>query len=371
MDFSYSEEQVLLRNSLSRYLADNYSYEAWRTFTRAEPGRDPAHWARFAELGLFAAALPEEFGGFGGGAIETQLVMEEFGKRLVIEPFVPTAVIAPSLLLSGGSAAQKSEWLGRIAVGEVVIAFAFAEAQGRYNLADLATTARKSGTGYILNGKKIAVIGAPFADTLIVTGPAPAAASARRRGIGRVPGGQGRQRRDPPETIPPSMATRASDILFENVEVPQERRIGCETLAPIEAAVDAAIIAHCAEAVGAMRVLLDATVAYSKTRQQFGVPIGKFQVLQHRMVDMAIAREQAASAALMAALRPEPRSVSAAKAAIGAAARSVGQGAIQIHGGMGMTDELDVGHYFKRLTVLEMLYGSADHHLRRMAALEA
>jgi alkylation response protein AidB-like acyl-CoA dehydrogenase len=369
MDFSFSEEQTLLRNSLSRTLADNYSYAAWRAFTRSPEGRDPKHWARFAELGLFAASVPEEFGGFGGGAVETMLVMEEFGRRLVIEPFVPTAVIAPALLLGGGSEAQKSEWLARIAPGETVMAFAFAEAQGRFNLADLTTTAKKTGAGYTLNGKKIAVIGAPFADTLIVTART-GGAQQGRDGIGVFlvdKNSKSITTRDYP-TID---GNRASDVLLEDVQVPENRRIGGEALALVERAVDAAIAAHAAEAVGAMRVLLDATVAYAKTRQQFGVPIGKFQVLQHRMVDMAIAVEQATSLALMAALRPDPRSISATKAGIGQAARTVGQSAIQIHGGMGMTDELDVGHYFKRLTALEILYGSTDHHLRRMAALDS
>ena len=213
------------------------------------------------------------------------------------------------------------------------------------------------------------MIGGPFADTLIVT----ARTGGDRRdshGIGVFlvdRNAKGVTARDYP-TID---SNRASDILFEDVAVPAERRIGGEALARIEHAVDAAITAHAAEAVGAMRVLVDATVAYAKTRQQFGVPIGKFQVLQHRMVDMAIAREQAVSLALMAALRPTPHSISAAKAGIGRAARTVGQGAIQIHGGMGMTDDLDVGHYFKRLTVLELLYGSTDYHLRRMEALDA
>ena len=368
MDFSYSEEQTLLRNSLSRYLADNYSFAAWRKFTRGEEGRDPKHWAAFAELGLFAAALPEAHGGFGGGALETAIIMEEFGRRLVIENFVPTAVIAPALL-ADGSDAQKSEWLAKIATGGTCMAFAFAEAQGRYNLADLTTTAKKSGDGYALNGKKVAVIGAPFADTLIVTART-GGGQRDHEGVGvflldaKTPGITIRGYR----TID---SGRAADILLENVAAPVERRIGGEALAAIERAVDAAIAAHCAEAVGAMRVLVDATVAYAKTRQQFGQPIGKFQVLQHRMVDMAIAREQAVSAALMGALRPDPRSVSAARAVIGNAARSIGQGAIQIHGGMGMTDELDVGHYFKRLTVLELLYGSTDHHLARMTALDA
>jgi alkylation response protein AidB-like acyl-CoA dehydrogenase len=236
-------------------------------------------------------------------------------------------------------------------------------------LADLQTSATKIGAAYRLSGKKIAAIGAPWADTLIVT--------ARLGGGRRDPGGVGiflvdkNAKGVTTRDYPTIDNNRASDVLLENVEVPEDRRIGGDGLGLVEGAASAAIAAHAAEAVGAMAMLLDATVAYSKTRQQFGVPIGKFQVLQHRMADMAIAKEQAVSAALMAMLRPDPYSVSAAKAGIGKSARIIGQSAIQIHGGMGMTDELDIGHYFKRLTVLELLYGSTDHHLRRMAALEA
>jgi len=375
MDFSYTEEQLLLQDSVARFLRDNYAFDTFRRVSRREPGWRPEIWKQFAELGLLGASLPEDAGGLGGGPIETLIVMEEFGKALVVEPYVPTVVIGGGLLREAGSAGQKQAWLPKIAAGEAVMAFAFAEPQGRYNLADLTTTAKKQAGGYILNGHKAVVLGGPWADVLIVT--------ARRGGAQREANGvsvflvdkktKGISARDYPTVD----GQHASDIGFENVEVPAAALIGAEgeTLALVERAVDSAIAAHCAEAVGCMKVLLDATVEYAKTRKQFGVPIGKFQVLQHRMVDMFMQYEQSVSIALMATLKlgePDPerkKAVSAAKAHVGRAGRFVGQQAIQIHGGMGMTDELNVGHYFKRLTMLDTLYGNADHHLKRYASL--
>ena len=375
MDFSFSEEQTLLRNSVSKYIADNYSYDSWRKFTRNDLGRDPKHWAQFAELGLFAAPLPEAHGGLGGGAIETLVIMEEFGRGLVVEPFVPTVVIAGGLLARHGTDALKAEWLPKIASGETIIAFAFAEPQGRYNLADLKTTAKKQGGNFVLNGHKAVVVGAPWADQLVVT--------ARTAGGQRDAKGvslflvdkksKGISTRDYPTVD----GNRASEITFENVEVPASRVIGAIDggLPFVDRAVDEAIAAVCAEACGGMKVLVDATVEYSKTRKQFGVPIGKFQALQHRMVDMFVNYEQAVSITLMVTLKlgesdeERAKAASAAKAEIGKAGRFVGQQAIQIHGGMGMTDELNVGHYFKRLTMIDTLYGSTDHHLRRYGAL--
>ncbi len=376
MDFAFTEEQTLLRNSVQRYLADNYKYEDWRKFTRGETGRDPKHWAQFAELGLLAASLPEEHGGLGGGAIESMVVMEEFGRALVVEPYVPTVVIGGGALKYGGSDAQKSEWLPKIAAGETIVAFAFAEPSGRYNLADLTTTAKKQGARYVLSGQKGVVIGAPWADQLLVT--------ARTGGGRRDEKGvsvflvdkktKGVSLRD----YPTMDGSRASEITFENVELPADRLIGGADngLALIERVTDEAIAATCAEATGAMKVLVDATVEYSKTRKQFGVPIGKFQALQHRMVDMFVNYEQSVSMTLMVTLKLDESAVarskaaSAAKVQIGRSGRFVGQGAVQVHGGMGMTDELNVGHYFKRLTMIETLYGSVDHHLQRFAMLD-
>ncbi len=374
MDFSFTEEQTLLRNSVSKYLADNYAFETFKKISRSDPGWSQANWKQFAELGLLAAPLPEEHGGLGGGPVDTMIVMEEFGRALVVEPFAQTVVVGGGFL-KRGSDAQKSEWLPRIAGGETVIAFAFAEPQGRFNYADLTTTAKKSGANYVLNGQKAVVLGAPWADTLIVTART---ASGRRdeKGISVFlvdKKSKGVATRDYPTVD----GLRASEITFENVEVPAANLIGHadDGLALVEQVTDEAIAAHCAEAVGAMKVLLDQTVEYSKTRKQFGVPIGKFQVLQHRMVDMFMNAEQSASITYMVTLKLDTgdterkKAASAAKVQIGKAGRFVGQQAVQINGGMGMTDELAVGHYFKRLTMLDTLYGNVDHHLKRYAAL--
>lgn len=375
MDFSYSEEQTLLRNSVSKFLADNYGFETFKAISRNDPGWKREYWNTFAELGLLGASLPEDHGGLGGGPVETMIVMEEFGRALVVEPYVQTVVVGGNFFALGGSESQKSEWLPKIAGGEAVLAFAFTEPQGRYNFADLTTTAKKQGSGFVINGYKAVVLGAPWADALIVT--------ARTAGSQREENGvtifvvdkksPGVSTRDYP-TID---GLRASEITFENVEVPADAVVGTVDagLELVEQVTDYAIAAHCAEAVGAMKVLLDTTVEYSKTRKQFGVPIGKFQVLQHRMVDMFMHREQAASITLMVTLKlgesavERKKAASAAKVQIGKAGRFIGQNAVQIHGGMGMTDELNVGHYFKRLTMLDALYGNVDHHLRRYASL--
>lgn len=375
MDFSFSEEQTLLRNSVAKFLADNYTFENWRKFTRAEPGRDPANWQHFAELGLLAASLPEDFGGLGGGAVENMIVMEEFGKALVVEPFVPTVVVGAGMIARDGSKELKEEVLPKIAGGESIVAFAFAEPKSRFNLADISTTAKKQGSSYILNGHKAVAIGAPWADTLVVT--------ARTAGNQRDENGvtvflvdkktKGVTTRDYPTVD----GLRASEVTLENVEVPASRIIGQADngLALVERAADEAIAAHCAEATGAMKVLVDTTVEYSKTRKQFGVPIGKFQALQHRMVDMFTSYQQSVSMTLMVTLHlnedaaARKKAASAAKVQIGRAGRYVGQEAVQIHGGIGMTDELNVGHYFKRVTMIDTLFGNVDHHLKRYASL--
>jgi alkylation response protein AidB-like acyl-CoA dehydrogenase len=284
-------------------------------------------------------------------------------------------VIGGGFLKYAGSEAQKNEWLNKIASGETMMAFAFAEPKGRYNLADLTTTAKKQGSGYVLNGQKAVVIGAPWADQLIVT--------ARTSGGQRDKNGisvfvvdkkaKGVSTRDYPTVD----GLRASEVTFENVELGASSLIGpADTALPlIERVVDEAIAATCAEATGCMKVLVDTTVAYSKQRKQFGVPIGKFQVLQHRMVDMFVNYEQSVSITLMVTLKlaesetERAKAASAAKVTIGKAGRFVGQQSVQIHGGMGMTDELNVGHYFKRLTMIDALFGSTDHHLKRFASL--
>jgi alkylation response protein AidB-like acyl-CoA dehydrogenase len=305
-------------------------------------------------------------------------VMEEFGKGLVVEPYLSSVVHAGGLIRMGGSAAQREEHGARIASGEGIYAVAATEPKSRYDLADVATTARKDGAGYVLNGHKAVVVGAPQADTLLVSA--------------RTGGGQ-RDRagvtvfavaKDAPglttKDYPTVDGQRASDVFLENVAVGADAVIGEVDggTALLEGAQDEAIAAVCAEAVGAMRVAHAQTVEYARTRKQFGVAIGSFQVLQHRMVDMFMALEQSVSMAYLAAIRcaegdPAERALAcaAAKTQIGRAGRFVGQNAIQIHGGMGMTEELAVGHYFKRLTIIDSQYGSADWHVKRYASLTA
>ena len=302
------------------------------------------------------------------------VVMEEFGKALVVEPYLGTVVIGGGFL-KHGKPAGAAELIERIIAGEITMAFAWAEPQGRYNLSDLKTTARKDGAGYVLNGHKAVVIGAPWASHLIVT--------ARTGGGQRDPEGvsvflveadaEGIVTRDYPTVD----GHRASEVYFENLTVPAEALIGPEgaALPLVEQVVDEAIAATCAEACGVLRRLHEGTLEYTRQRKQFGAPIASFQVLQHRMVDMFIQVEQAVSMTYMANIKlGEPaaeraKAVSAAKVQIGRACRFVGQNAIQLHGGMGMTDEMAIGHYFKRATMIEGQFGSVDHHLRRYEAL--
>ena len=375
MDFSFTEEQNLLRNSVQKFLQNSYDFETRRKVARSETGWRKEIYAQLAEMGLLGATIPEDFGGLGGSAVESMIISEEFGKALVIEPYLQNAVIAAGFLKAGGSNAQKEELLPAIAGGESIFAFAYAEPQGRYNLADLKTTATKSGDGYTLNGAKAVVVGAPWADKLIVT----ARTSGGQRDADGVTvfvvdkGAKGVSTRDYPTVD----GLRASEVTLENVSVGADAVIGevGAGLKLIERVTDEAIAAVAAEATGAMKVLNDTTIEYSKTRKQFGTPIGKFQVLQHRMVDMFMNYEQSVSITYMVTLKLEEaenerkKAASAAKVQIGKAGRFIGQQAVQIHGGMGMTDELNVGHYFKRLTVIDKLFGNVDHHLKRYASL--
>ncbi len=376
MDFSFTEEQTLLRNSVQKFVQNGYDFDKRRAIAKSETGWKRENWKQFAELGLLGAPFAEDFGGLGGGPVETMIIMEEFGRGLVIEPYLGTVVLAGGFLSHGGSKAQKEHFIPEIIEGKRVFAFAFAEPQGRYNLADLAVTAKKSGSGYTLNGHKAVVIGAPWADSLIVT--------ARTGGGQRDEKGvsvfvvdkkaKGVSCRDYPTVD----GLRASEVTFENVALGADALIGHEGdgLPLVERVVDEGIAALSAEAIGAMKVLNDATVEYCKTRKQFGVPIGKFQVLQHRMVDMFMNYEQSVSITYMVTLKlnesdkERKKAASAAKVQIGKAGRFIGQNAVQLHGGMGMTDELNVGHYFKRLTMIDTMFGNVDHHLKRYASLD-
>jgi alkylation response protein AidB-like acyl-CoA dehydrogenase len=326
---------------------------------------------------LLAAPLPEEFGGLGGGPLDVSVVAEEFGKALIVEPYVPTVVIGGGALKYAGSAAQKDEHLNAIAGGERVIAFAQAEPKSRWSLHDVAASAKKDGAGYVLNGQKAVVIGAPQADTLLVSART-AGGQRDQKGVSLflVPkNAKGVSTRD----YPTMDGTRASEVYLENVSVGAEALLGQadNALPIIERIVDEANAAYNHEAVGAMRMMTDLTREYAKTRKQFGRAIAEFQVLQHRMVDMFMAAEESYSMALRATIKlsesddERARAVSAAKVSIGKHGRFVGQAAVQIHGGMGVTDEMRVGHYFKRVTMLDATFGNVDYHLKRYTALSA
>ena len=375
MDFSFTEEQSMLRDTVASFLQDKYDFETRRGIVKSEAGWRPDYWKAFAEeLGILGAPFSEELGGLGGGATENMIVMEEFGKALVIEPYLGTVVIGGGFLKHSGHAGA-ADLIGKIVAGEATFAFAYAEPQARYTWRDLKTTVRKDGSGYVINGHKAVVVGAPWASHLIVT--------ARTGGGQRDEGGvsvfvvdkaaKGVVTRDYPTVD----GLRASEVFFENVAVGADALIGAEGsgLPLVDKVIDEATAAVCAEAVGVLRKLHEGTLEYTKQRKQFGQPIAQFQVLQHRMVDMFIQLEQSVSMTYMATIKlaesddERAKAISAAKVQIGRACKFVGQNAIQLHGGMGMTDEMAIGHYFKRATLIEGLFGSVDHHLRRYEAL--
>jgi alkylation response protein AidB-like acyl-CoA dehydrogenase len=370
MDFSFTEEQSMLRDTVASYLADHYSMDQRRAALSKEPHWRPDVWKAFAEeLGILGAPFPEELGGLGGGHIENMVVMEELGKALVVEPYLGTVVIAGGFLKHSGHPGA-AELIGEIIAGNAIFAFAWAEPQGRYNLADLKTTAKKDGAGYVLNGQKAVVVGAPYATHLVVTA--------------RTGGGQ-RDHEGVSVFIVPKAAAgvttrdyptvdgfRASEVYLENVKVGADALVGPEghAMPLVETVVDEAVAGLCAEACGVLRRLHEGTLEYTKQRKQFGQPISSFQVLQHRMVDMFIQVEQSVSMTYMANIKlsdaaERGKAAAAAKVQIGKACRFVGQNAIQLHGGMGMTDEMAIGHYFKRATMIESAFGSTDHWLAR------
>ncbi len=375
MDFNLAEDQVLLKDSLTRFLAQRYDFETRRPVIYSQSGWRPEIWTALAQdLGLLGAALPEEAGGLGGGPVETMIIMEALGEALVVEPYLETAVIGAGLLrrVAGETASSLIEG---IISGEVRTAFAWTEPTGRYSPANVTTTARREGNGWVLNGAKTVVSAAPFATHLIVSART-SGEQRDREGVSLFlveAGAQGLTSHDY-RTVDDR---RASDLTFTDLALPADALLGeaGSALPLIEQVLDEAAAAICAEAVGAMRKLVAQTVDYAKQRKQFGQPIGSFQALQHRMVDMHLALEQSVAAVYLATLTLDApaaeraKAVSAAKVTIGNCGRFVGQNAVQLHGGMGMTEELPIGHYFKRLSVIENEFGSADHHLARYAAL--
>lgn len=375
MDFTYTETQDMLRDTLARFLADTYGFEQRQKMIASESGRDPGIWKALAtELGILSAPFAESHGGMDGGHLENAIMMEELGKVIAIEPYIQTVVIGGGALKAVGGAVADAV-IPQIIGGEAIIAFAYAEPQGRYDLANLRTTAKKDGAGYVLNGHKAVVYAAPWATHLLVT--------ARTGGSQREASGvslflvdanaPGITRRDYPTVD----GFRASEVYFENCAVPADALLGGEgeALPLVELIVDQACVALGAEASGVTAKLHEGTLDYSKQRQQFGQPIGRFQVLQHRMADMFIEVEQIKSMTLMGTLRLDlpaderKAAISLAKAKVSRSAKFVGQNAIQTHGGIGITQEYMIGHYFKRATIIENQFGSADHHLSRFEAL--
>jgi pimeloyl-CoA dehydrogenase small subunit len=376
MDFDLNDEQRQLKDSVERFLAATHGDLAKRMASMKEPrGYSPAVWKKYAELGLLAVPFAEEHGGLGQGPTETMIIAEALGKALAIEPYFATVVLSGGALRHAGNTAMLQELVPGIVEGKLTMALAYQERQARHDLADTATTARADGRGgFTLEGEKCVVLHGDSADTLIVS----ARVEGRRddrSGVGLflVDGGaSGVTRRG----YPTQDGMRAADVALAAVRVAPDRVLAGpgQGLEVLEAVVDEAIAALSAEAVGAMAALHELTVDYLKTRKQFGVPIGSFQVLQHRAVDMLTALEQARSMAYYATMmlsevdaRERRKAMAATKVQIGRSARYVGQEAIQLHGGIGMTMEYKAGHYFKRLTMIDMAFGDADHHLRALA----
>ena len=374
MDFNHNEEQSMLAEAVGRWLAEDYGFDRRRRLAAGEED-STANWRQLAELGLLGLVVPESQGGMGRNAVDVLIVMQALGRALVVEPYVPSAIGSASLLAAAGSPEQCALHLPAIATGESRVVIAALERGARYDLEYLNTRAEYRAGQFILTGGKAAVIGAESADQLIVS--ARTASSERdQQGISLflVPANAARVER---LSFPTIDGLRAADLRFDQVAIPNAALLGplhggYELL---EHAIDRMLVAHCAEAVGAMERLLEMTVEQLRTRRQFGQPIGKFQSLQHRLAEMAIAIDQARATMLMAAARIDDaerasrrRAVSAAKYLCGRSGRFVGEQAVQLHGGMGMTDALDVGWYFKRLICLDLLYGDAGHHLELFGA---
>jgi pimeloyl-CoA dehydrogenase small subunit len=374
MDFDLSEEQRLLKESIDGLLTDSYDFEQRKKYMNEKGGWSKAVWSKLAEQGLLGLPFTEADGGFGAGGVETMIVMEALGKALVLEPYLATVVIGGGFLRHGGSAEQKAAHIPGIIDGSKTLAFAQLEKNSRYDLFDVATTAKKKGAGWVIDGEKFVVLNGENADTLIVT----ARTKGERRdksgiGVFLVPAdAKGISRKG----YPTQDGLHAADISFTGVEVGSDAAIGNpeDSLALIERVVDEARVALCAEAVGAMDESLKETVEYIKTRKQFGVAIGSFQSLQHRASDMFVAAEQARSMSMFATMagdfedaKERASAIAAAKVQIGKSLKFVGQQSIQLHGGIGMTMEAKIGHYFKRLTMIENTFGDTEYHLRRVA----
>lgn len=373
MDFTLNNEQQMLQDSVSKFILNDYDFETRQKILESTNGFSKNNWKLFAELGWLMVPFNEEDGGLGGTMVDLMLIMEEFGKGMVIEPYLATAVMSGGLIALAGNQQQKDDYLPRIMEGQLQMAFAYAEPQSRYNLNNVKCNAIQKNNQMAITGEKSVVLNGNNADILVVSARTSGDKSDKngislflvdanhptviRKGYSNVDGHQ------------------AADIWFENTPVISLLGEKDNALPIIDNIIDKASLAVCAEAVGAMQVAHERTLEYAKTRKQFGRTIGSFQALQHRLVNMFIEHQQAKSILLMAALKMDScngrdaKALSAAKSRIGKAANVVGREAVQIHGAIGMTDELDVGHLFKRLTTFQFLFGSTDMHTKRFASL--
>lgn len=375
MDFEYSDDQRMLADSIARLLADRYDFAARRGYQKQPEGWSGELWSQYAELGLLGVPFDEAMGGFGGGAIDVMMVMEAFGRALVLEPYLASIVLGGAALRHGGTAEQQAELLPQMIDGSLKLAFAHSERQSRYDLADVVTTARRDGGGWVLDGAKSVVFHGDSADRLIVSardsgerheeaGITLFLVDANAPGVAR----RGYALHD---------GTRAAEIALAEVRVPDEAMLGQpdEGLSLVRRVHEAGIAAMAAEMVGCMEAMHAMTLDYSKTRQQFGKPIGTNQVVQHRLAEMLVELEQGRSMAMLGAMsldEPDPalraRNMSMVKLAVGQSARFVSQNAVQLHGGIGMTEEYAVGHYFRRAMVFEHSFGDCAYHLGQLAA---
>jgi alkylation response protein AidB-like acyl-CoA dehydrogenase len=380
MDFSFSEEQQQLQDAITRFVQGDYGFERRHKIVKSAEGWSREVWQGLADLGVLAMNIPEADGGLGYGPVETLLAMQSVGPAMLCEPLLDSAVVATALVRDAGSPQQRAELLPAMGAGERIVVLANTEAAGRGHPVWVQTSAKKRGDAYLLNGHKAVVSLAPAADELLV--------SARVSGdpgdaqgvvLFRVAKGSAGLTLKAFKTLD---GRRAADVVLTDVEVPAAAMLGTptpattRTTAAIDRALDIGLAALCAEALGVMEATVNATVEYLKTRQQFGQPIGRFQALQHRTADMLLHLEQSRSMAYLAAMNCQLdddtqrlKTLSAAKVVIGNACRFIGQQSVQLHGGMGMTEELNVSHFFKRLMAIELSFGDTDTHLQRFAAL--
>ena len=375
MHFELTEEQTLLENMVTAFVRDDYNWETREKIVKTEEGWKPENWYKFAELGLLSVPFSEDHGGLGGTAVDSMVVMEQFGKGLVVEPFMPSILLSGNLISKLANETQANEIIPKIIEGESRYVFAYAEPQSRFDLSDVKTSATKDDDEYTLNGFKSVVFGASMATHIII--------AARTSGDQRSEDGITLFLADIKsngitlQTYPTIDEYRASEVVIENLKISSDMVLGevDKAYPVVEEVIDLATIAACSEAVGVLQVLKDSTIDYCKQRKQFGQPISKNQAIQHKLVDMMIEYEQAKSilyAAVTADLSnadERKKAVSGAKARIGQSIKFVGESAIQLHGGMGMVDEYMISHYFKRATMLGVLFGNVDFHMKRFVGL--